>query len=151
MIASGSFTPFTASARAPERQFPQAAQMAGDISVKAMHWPDADKRAERLKKALPPHLQDPEDMPPEQQQAAQQQQAQQQAMQQEAAQMARAKAQADTQTAIAKSETAKAQAEEAKADALVARFEAMMKQMELAVARLSPPVVAPMGRIQPPM
>lgn len=68
--------------------FPQAAAVAGDLIAQAQDWPDADKFAERLKKTIPPELQDqkdPEDMSPEEQQAfaqeaqqAQQEQAQQQ-------------------------------------------------------------------------
>lgn len=38
--------------------FPQLWNFAGDLVVRTMDWPDADKIADRLKKALPPNLQD---------------------------------------------------------------------------------------------
>lgn len=40
---------------------PELWKVAGDLLVKAMDWPDAQQLAERLKKTLPPELQDPAD------------------------------------------------------------------------------------------
>lgn len=61
---------------------PELWQVAGDIFVKAMDWPDAQQLADRLKKALPPQLQDAEDgqqqLPPQIQQAMQKMQQQNQ-------------------------------------------------------------------------
>lgn len=61
---------------------PELWQVAGDIFVKAMDWPDAQQLADRLKKALPPQLQDAEDgqqqLPPQVQQAMQKMQEQNQ-------------------------------------------------------------------------
>jgi hypothetical protein len=58
------------------RNYPAFAQVAGDIMVRAMDWPMADKIAERLKKTLPPELQDAPDgkqvpIPPQVQQQIQ--------------------------------------------------------------------------------
>jgi len=122
---------------------PAIGQVAPDLIVKAMDWPDADQIAERLKKALPPQLtQDDEagddgtqggqpGMP--QQDPAQAAQAQMMAMQQQAAEQAQqhqqqmmqfelrekeaqaVKAEADSHTAIANAEKAQAQAREAEA------------------------------------
>jgi hypothetical protein len=43
------------------RAYPMVAQVAGDLLVKNMDWPGAQEVAERLRKTLPPALQDPED------------------------------------------------------------------------------------------
>jgi hypothetical protein len=43
------------------RNFPIFAQVAGDLMVQAMDWPNADKIAERLHKMLPPELQEADD------------------------------------------------------------------------------------------
>jgi Phage P22-like portal protein len=45
------------------RGYPQMAQVAGDLMVKNMDWPGASEIAERLKKTLPPQLQDQKDQP----------------------------------------------------------------------------------------
>lgn len=45
------------------KTYPQLAQIAGDLLVKNMDWPGADQIAERLKKLLPPELQDDEEKP----------------------------------------------------------------------------------------
>ena len=74
------------------RSVPTIGEAAGDIIVKNLDLPDGDELAARLKKMLPPQLQDdqdPEDMTPEEQMqfmAQQQQEQQQQAMQQMVAQ-----------------------------------------------------------------
>jgi len=44
---------------------PAIMQIAGDLIVKAMDWDGAEEIAERLKKTLPPQLQDPNGLPPE--------------------------------------------------------------------------------------
>lgn len=55
---------------------PELIKVAGDILVKNMDWPGSQALAERLKKTLPPQLQDPEDgkqpIPPQIQQQMQQ-------------------------------------------------------------------------------
>jgi len=43
------------------RNYPQFAQVAGDLMVKSMDWPLADKIADRIHKMLPPELQEPEE------------------------------------------------------------------------------------------
>lgn len=58
---------------------PDLMGVAGDLIIKAQDWPDADKLAERLKRAMPPHLTQDEDgepiIPPQVQQAMQELQA----------------------------------------------------------------------------
>ena len=106
--------------------FPTAGQVAGDLIAKAMDWPDADKLAKRLEKALPPGMIDPEDLDPEQQQAAQmaQQQAMQASQQQEAIQ--KAMIEADLRSKAAK-------ATEDEADAAKAQADAQKTQVETAI------------------
>lgn len=52
--------------------WPQIVQIAGDLMVKSMDWEGANEIAERLKKMLPPQLQDTSDVPPAVQQQIQQ-------------------------------------------------------------------------------
>lgn len=48
------------------RSYPDAAPLIGDLLAKNLDWPGADEIAERLKKMLPPQLQDEEgEIPPE--------------------------------------------------------------------------------------
>jgi hypothetical protein len=55
------------------RSYPDAAPIIGDLLAKNLDWPGADEIAERLKKMLPPQLQDEEgQIPPELQQQLQQ-------------------------------------------------------------------------------
>lgn len=58
------------------RSYPDAAPVIGDLLVKALDWQGADEIAERLKKMLPPQLQEDADegLPPEVQQQMQQMQ-----------------------------------------------------------------------------
>lgn len=104
------------------RSVPGAAGITGDLIAKSMDWPDADRFAERLKKALPPQFRDMEDLPPEEQ--------------------AKLKAAAAEQERIAKlqevaqqTELRKADAEatEAEADAQKAQTEAATASLELAL------------------
>ena len=60
--------------------WPEIMSIAGDLVVKAQDWPGAEKLAERLKKAMPPELQEQEEgappqIPPQVQQAMQEMQA----------------------------------------------------------------------------
>lgn len=103
------------------RVVPGAAQITGDLIAKSMDWPDADRFADRLKKALPPQMRDMEDLSPEEQQ--QMQAAMQE--QQQAAQMQQAAQQLEMRKAGA-------EATEAEADAQKAQFEVMNEQLELA-------------------
>ena len=89
--------------------------------AKAMDWPDADKFAERLEKALPPQFRDMSSLSPEEQQQMQQAM-QEQAQQAQLAQMAQ---QIDMRKAGA-------EATEAEADAQKAQFEVMNEQLQLA-------------------
>lgn len=71
---------------------PQLMQVAGDLIMRGYDFPNADDIAERLRKTLPPELQDPEDedgpqMPPEIKAQLDQAQQQMQAMQEQMAQM----------------------------------------------------------------
>ncbi len=60
------------------QSYPKVAEVASDLMVKNMDWPGAKEIAERLKKTLPPNLQEPEDgkpqMPPQLQAQIQQMQ-----------------------------------------------------------------------------
>lgn len=108
------------------RANPAAAQLLGDLYVKAQDWPDADRAADRLRKTLPPGVADEqeEDMTPEQMQAKQMQaqQAQQQAqMQQEAQQIAKAEAIAKVREAEAKARKAEAEAEKTELETAMMR------------------------------
>lgn len=107
------------------RVMPQAAPLIADLMAKMQEWPEADRVAERLRKALPPGVAEDteEEMTPEQmqaKQAAMQQQMQQMQAAQEAEQIAKAKAIAE--------------AKEAEADARKAEAEAQLKEIEVAAA-----------------
>lgn len=97
--------------------FPMAAQVSGDIIAKAMDWPGAEQMADRLKKMLPPGM---DDSPEAQQSQGQAQQAQMEQMQ-----MARELEHLQLEEQRAK--TAQSQANAAKAEA-----EARKAAMELA-------------------
>lgn len=107
---------------------PAAAAVTGDLIAKSQDWPDADRFAERLKKMLPPGVDDEgDDATPEQKQARQAQQMQAQQEQQR------------QQETIMKAEEIKmreesAKAAKAQADAEKAQFEARLKELELGVA-----------------
>jgi hypothetical protein len=122
---------------------PQAAPMVADLIAKMQDWPESDRVAERLRKALPPGLaEEEEQQSPEAMQAAQmaqQQQAQAMQQQQAAMQMEMAKAEAEIRKA-------QAEAKEAEADAIKAQVEA-----QLAVAQMNVGILprAPMGATNP--
>jgi hypothetical protein len=94
--------------------------------AKAQDWPDADVFAERLRKALPPGMVDPESLTPEEQQAAAMAQQQAQQTQQMVQQMAMAKAQADLRKV-------EADAAESEADAKKTTVEAANSQLDLMI------------------
>ena len=111
---------------------PAAQQFVADLIAGAQDWPDADRIAERLRKALPPEMQDEEEEPtPEQQQAKAQQaqaaQAQQQAAQQ-MEQMAMAEAKAKAEQAMANARKAQADADKAEFELALARGQMMLPQ-----------------------
>lgn len=119
--------------------FPAAGQVAGDLIVKAMDWPDADKLAERMEKVLPPGMVDNSDDPEAMQQmAAQQQQAMMQ--QQQEQQFAQAMKQAELRKQEAEAIEAEAQAEEARFKAQEAQFKMLQAQNAAVV-----PTPLPMG------
>ena len=94
---------------------PQVYGVAADLIVSAMDWPDADKIAARLKRAIPPNLLSPAEMSPEEQQAAQQQGEQSQqaatlAAQEQAAKIIKTGADAALSTARANNYTQQANA-----------------------------------------
>jgi cobalamin biosynthesis Mg chelatase CobN len=102
---------------------PAAAPLVSDLIAKSQDWPDSDRFAERLRKALPPGVaeDEEEEMTPEQMAMKQQaMQAQQQQMQAQ---------QAAEQIAMREAE---AKAAKAEADAAKAKAEAEIKQIELA-------------------
>jgi hypothetical protein len=126
--------------------FPQAAQMAGDLIAEAMDWPDSEKLAERLKRALPPEIvgqKEPET--PEEAQAMQQAQAAQQRQMQEqqvAQELAKRRTMADLAKAEADAKKAMAEVREAEADAVKADAEARMAVARVQMALAPPPVMA---------
>ena len=95
---------------------PQAGQVAADLIAKNMDWPGADAIAERLKRMLPPGIND-EEMTPEQQQMAQQAMQEQQEMKE----IQKAGAQADVMSkgAKARKDMAEAEAQEIENRAVV--------------------------------
>lgn len=125
------------------RVVPQAAPMVADLVAGVQEWPEADRIAERLRKALPPGMQEEsekEQPSPEQMQARQQQmQAQQEQMA-----MQRAAAEADIKKKIA-------EAHEAEADAVKARAEAQKAVAEVQMMQLRPslPIVGPVAPMPP--
>jgi hypothetical protein len=112
--------------------YPQAALVTADLVAKAQSWPDADKFAARLRKALPPGVIDAEDLPEDEQQQlmqGQQQAQQMQQMQQQVQQMQLQLAMADAQAKVKKTEadTAKSVAQTAET-----QMDTADKQFELA-------------------
>jgi hypothetical protein len=100
---------------------PQAAAVCGDLIAQAQDWPKAEAIAERLKKMLPPQLQDPPSTPEEAQQA-------------QAAQAGGGASAAAAGSAVnADIDLKKAQASKAAADAGLAQF-----QLASAVGQLNP-------------
>lgn len=119
------------------RAFPAAAPVIGDLFAKAQDWPMASEIAARLKKALPPNLQDEdtEEQSPEQQQAKQQ-----------AAEQAQQQAQMQQQAVTADVATKVAGAKKAEADALKAEAEAVKAQMELMNGEIAQTMEAVFGQ-----
>ena len=122
---------------------PAAAPIVADLIAKMQDWPEADRVAERLRKALPPGMaEDDDEQSPEAMQAAQMAQAQQaQAMQ--AQQQAMAMEQAKIEAEIRK---AQAEAQEAEADAMKAQIEAQMMASQMNAGMMPR---APMGATNP--
>lgn len=123
--------------------YPAAAPLIGDLYVKAQEWPEADRIAERLKRAVPPNVlgEDDQDQSPEaqaQRQQAMQQQAQQAQMQQGAAQIDLAEKQARARKADADAVRAEAEAEKA-------QLELMQMRAAMAIGMPVNPVLAPQG------
>ena len=95
---------------------PEAGQLVMDLIAKNMDWPGAADFADRLKKALPPELQDTKDLSPEELQQLQQQQMEEAAKKAEAEQIMKADAIAkvdkmNAEKALTEAETAKVAAE----------------------------------------
>ena len=123
---------------------PQAGQAIMDLVAETMDWAGADKIAKRLKKLLPPELQENEGKDDEQQQAMQQAEL---AMQQQQAelQMQMAQEQIKLQEAQAKAMKAEADAEKAKAQALEAQAELKQKMQQASgetIAEMTPEELA---------
>jgi Phage P22-like portal protein len=125
------------------RVLPQAGPVIGDLIAGAQDWPDADRIAERMRKAMPPELRDddenqeqPKPPTPQEQQAMQAQQQQQQ--------MQMAMQDAETRKAVA-------MAAKAEADAAKAGFEADEARISLSIAQLQPLTLQqPQLQPQPP-
>ena len=106
---------------------PQAGQAIMDLVAETMDWAGADKIAKRLKKLLPPELQENEGKDDEKQQQAMQQAELAMQQQQAELQMQMAQEQVKLQEAQAKAMKAEADAEKAKAQALEAQAELKQK------------------------
>ena len=103
---------------------PGLMEVAGDLVMKALDIPDADKLAERL---APQGVVEDDEMTPEQQIAKQQADA----MQQQVQQMEMANATAELEKKQADARKAKADADKAEAEADLAKAEAASKRVEL--------------------
>jgi len=126
---------------------PTAAPIIGDLVAGAQDWPDSDRIAARLKKAIPAQLleddeqdeeQDPQVM--QQKMMAQQQAAQEQ---QQQAQMAQMMQESEVRKAVAEAEKATADAKRAQADARKADTDAQLSAFELNVAQRAPMLAMP--------
>lgn len=104
------------------RTNPQAAPLIGDLVAGMQDWPEADRVAERLRKALPPQLQEPSDKEQQDPQAMQQQQ--------QAAQMAQLRQQMEMRKEDANTRKAEADAAKAEADAKKAADDAVKAQAD---------------------
>jgi len=127
------------------RAIPQSAPVVADLVAAAQDWPDSDRVAARLKKMLPPGVDDDGEQAPEAQQQAQMQmqmqQAQMQAQQQmEAFQM---------QEAQAKAIQAQAQAQKAALEAEKTALELQRMQLELAAIGSGQYPGVPVGTVAP--
>jgi hypothetical protein len=111
------------------RTFPQAAPFIGDLYVKAQDWPLGEEIGDRLKKMLPPQLQEPKEG------EAQTPSDPAQIMQAKASELELQKAEAEVQKA-------RADAVKAEAEAAQAEFEAERQSYGVAVLRNHGPEIA---------
>jgi hypothetical protein len=109
---------------------PEAGQLVMDLVAKNMDWPGASDFADRLKKALPPNLQDTKDMSPQELQQLQQQQMEQAQKQAEAEQIMKAAEIAKIDKTSAEKNLLQAEAQKTSAEA--ARI---MKDLQLIVTQ----------------
>lgn len=112
------------------RSAPQLWDVAADLLVGAMDWPDAEDISERLKRIMPPQVtgeQDNQPPSPQQQQAAQ--------LAQQAQELQSRKINAEVIEAEAKAEEAQARAAQAKAQAAAAGAEAKKADASVLTAR----------------
>ena len=105
---------------------PQLMQIAGDLVMKNMDWPQSEEIAKRIEAMLPPQVKG-QQPPPDPNQQMMQAQLQ---IEQQKAQAALQKAQADI---AVKQADAQSQAQQAAADAEIKRIELEIKRIELAV------------------
>jgi hypothetical protein len=111
---------------------PAAAPLVSDLIAKSQDWPDSDRFAERLRKALPPGVaeDEQEEMTPEQAMMKQQaMQAQQQQMQMQQGMEALAVREAEAKTAKAEADAKKAVAEADKAQFELAQMNGQLSQL----------------------
>jgi hypothetical protein len=123
------------------REVPQAQALVADIVAANQDWPGADRIAERLRKALPPGIEEDDTQQPNPQQAQQMQ------MQQMMQSMQMRKAEAETREAEAQAAQAEAKAIEAQQSAKKAQAEATEAELKvraimagMAASPLQPPV-----------
>jgi hypothetical protein len=111
---------------------PAAAPLVSDLIAKSQDWPDSDRFAERLRKALPPGVaeDEQEEMTPEQAMMKQQaMQAQQQQMQAQQAAEQIAMREAEAKAVKAEADAVKAQAEAQKAQIEAAAMSGQISRM----------------------
>lgn len=119
---------------------PNLMPIIGDLLVRNMDWPGADKIADRLKTLLPPQIQQMENdqspIPPEAQAHIQQMQQviQQGSMQLQALQQQMQQLQAENQTLTAKASSNQTQMVKAENDRRIAELNAAIKQEELVLS-----------------
>ena len=110
------------------RTLPQAAPVIADIVAGNQEWPEADRIAERLRKMLPPGMEEDDQVSPEQQQMAQQQAMQQAQQEQQQQQMMQQAAQLEFRKADAEARKAEANAQKAEAEAIEAEIKVRLMQ-----------------------
>lgn len=135
---------------------PQFLQVAGDIMVRNMDWPGAQEIADRLKKMLPPQLQDQaDDLPPEIQNAMQQIQQGQQQLQQGHAQLMQMSQELAQEKAMTDAQKVKleslAKELDGKDKILQANYQELSAKLELQAMKAAQvvPQVMPPGKDEP--
>ncbi len=120
---------------------PELIQTIGDLLFKSFDWPMADKIAERMKKMLPPQLQEPEDgqqaIPPKVQAAMQQIEQQNQQLDQKAQALSQAEQEIDKKSMDVQRKSVEVFVKESQLQTEAARLELQKYANELAAKEAS--------------